>query len=223
MFENWTNLARKVMALAKQQTVSWNHEYIGTEHILLGLMSERDALGSVLVSNLGVDPRKVRLETEKLLKVGPDGTILSLAGQQTPRAKRVIEFATEEMQALKSEKLGTGHLLLGLLREQDGVAAQVLIALGITLEKTRDEVVRLGNEPEDVSLDDVRVFLPVIYQLSARGFPPVRTGKVRVSDILNACLVAATSNDPPRVNDKLVLRYLTLALQDPELAQHAFV
>ena len=151
MFERFTDRARKVMALANQEAQRFNHEYIGTEHILLGLVKEGSGVGANVLKNLGVDLRKVRLEVEKLVKSGPEMVTMGKL-PQTPRAKRVIEYAIEEARNLNHNYVGTEHLLLGLLREQDGVAAQVLMNLGLKLDDVREEVLNLlgaGVEPEE--------------------------------------------------------------------------
>ncbi len=142
MFERFTDRARKVMALANQEAQRFNHEYIGTEHILLGLVKEGSGVGANVLKNLDVDLRKVRLEVEKLVKSGPDMVTMGKL-PQTPRAKKVIEYAIEEARSLNHNYVGTEHLLLGLLREQDGVAAQVLMNLGLKLEDVREEVLNL--------------------------------------------------------------------------------
>jgi len=139
------------MALANQEAQRFNHEFIGTEHILLGLVKEGSGVGANVLKNLDVDLRKVRLEVEKLVKSGPDMVTMGKL-PQTPRAKKVIEYAIEEARALNHNYVGTEHLLLGLLREQDGVAAQVLMNLGLKLEDVRDEVLNLlgaGIDAED--------------------------------------------------------------------------
>jgi ATP-dependent Clp protease ATP-binding subunit ClpC len=151
MFERLTDRARKVMALANQEAQRFNHEYIGTEHILLGLVKEGSGVGANVLKNLDIDLRKVRLEVEKLVKSGPDMVTMGKL-PQTPRAKKVIEYAIEEARSLNHNYVGTEHLLLGLLREQDGVAAQVLMNLGLKLEEVREEVLNLlgaGVENED--------------------------------------------------------------------------
>ena len=142
MFERFTDRARKVMALANQEAQRFNHEYIGTEHILLGLVKEGSGVGANVLKNLDVDLRKVRLEVEKLVKSGPDMVTIGKL-PQTPRAKKVIEYAIEEARSLNHNYVGTEHLLLGLLREHDGVAAQVLMNLGLKLEEVREEVLNL--------------------------------------------------------------------------------
>jgi ATP-dependent Clp protease ATP-binding subunit ClpC len=151
MFERFTDRARKVMALANQEAQRLNHEYIGTEHILLGLVKEGSGVGANVLKNLEVDLRKVRLEVEKLVKPGPEMVTMGKL-PQTPRAKKVIEYAIEEARNLNHNYVGTEHLLLGLLREHDGVAAQVLMNLGLKLEDVREEVLNLlgaGNEPSE--------------------------------------------------------------------------
>ena len=151
MFERFTDRARKVMALANQEAQRFNHEYIGTEHILLGLVKEGSGVGANVLKNLDVDLRKVRLEVEKLVKAGPEMVTMGKL-PQTPRAKKVIEYAIEEARNLNHNYVGTEHLLLGLLREHDGVAAQVLMNLGLKLEEVREEVLNLlgaGNEQSE--------------------------------------------------------------------------
>ena len=130
------------MALANQEAQRFNHEYIGTEHILLGLVKEGSGVGANVLKNLDVDLRKVRLEVEKLVKSGPDMVTMGKL-PQTPRAKKVIEYAIEEARNLNHNYVGTEHLLLGLLREREGVAAQVLMNLGLNLEQVREEVLNL--------------------------------------------------------------------------------
>ncbi len=142
MFERLTDRARKVMALANQEAQRLNHEYIGTEHILLGLVKEGSGVGANVLKNLDIDLRKVRLEVEKLVKSGPEMVTMGKL-PQTPRAKKVIEYAIEEARNLNHNYVGTEHLLLGLLREHDGVAAQVLMNLGLKLEEVREEVLNL--------------------------------------------------------------------------------
>ena len=149
MFERFTDRARKVMALANQEAQRFNHEYIGTEHILLGLVKEGSGVGANVLKNLDVDIKKLRLEIEKLVKSGPDMVTMGKL-PQTPRAKKVIEYAIEEARSLNHNYVGTEHILLGLLRETEGIAAQVLMNLGLKLEDVRQEVLNLlGAGVED--------------------------------------------------------------------------
>jgi ATP-dependent Clp protease ATP-binding subunit ClpC len=142
MYERFTDRARKVMQLANQEAQRFNHEYIGTEHILLGLVKEGSGVAANVLKNLEVDLRKIRLEVEKIVQSGPDMVTMGKL-PQTPRAKKVIEYAMEEARNLNHNYVGTEHLLLGLLREQEGVAAQVLMNLGLKLEDVREEVLNL--------------------------------------------------------------------------------
>src|SRR5881398_1469209 len=142
MYERFTDRARKVMQLANQEAQRFNHEYIGTEHILLGLVKEGSGVAANVLKNLDIDLRKIRLEVEKIVQAGPDMVTMGKL-PQTPRAKKVIEYSIEEARNLNHNYVGTEHLLLGLLREQEGVAAQVLINLGLKLEDVREEVLNL--------------------------------------------------------------------------------
>jgi ATP-dependent Clp protease ATP-binding subunit ClpC len=130
------------MQLANQEAQRFNHEYIGTEHILLGLIKEGSGVAANVLKNLDVDLRKIRLEVEKLVQSGPDMVTMGKL-PQTPRAKKVIEYSMEEARNLNHNYVGTEHILLGLLREQEGVAAQVLMNLGLKLEEVREEVLNL--------------------------------------------------------------------------------
>ena len=145
MYERFTDRARKVMQLANQEAQRFNHEYIGTEHMLLGLVKEGTGVAANVPKNLEVDLRKIRLEVEKLVQSGPEMITMGKL-PQTPRAKKVIEYSMEEARNLNHNFVGTEHILLGLLREQEGVAAQVLMNLGLKLEEVREEVLNLlGN------------------------------------------------------------------------------
>src|SRR5262245_34591081 len=126
MFERLTDRARKTMAFANQEAQRLNHEYIGTEHILLGLLDEGSGVGANVLKKLGFDLDKVRRKTEKLIHAGVKETITLGKLPQTPRAKTVIEYAIHEARGFSHNYVGTEHLLLGLIREEEGVAAQVL-------------------------------------------------------------------------------------------------
>jgi len=142
MYERFTDRARKVMQLANQEAQRFNHEYIGTEHILLGLVKEGSGVAANVLKNLDIDLRKIRSEVEKIVQAGPDMVTMGKL-PQTPRAKKVIEYSMEEARQLNHNYVGTEHILLGLLREQEGVAAQVLMNLGLKLEDVREEVLNL--------------------------------------------------------------------------------
>jgi len=155
MFERFTDRARKVMALANQEAQRFNHDVIGTEHILLGLVKEGSGVGATVLKNFDVDIKKLRLEVEKHVKSGPDMVTMGKL-PQSPRAKKVIEYAIEEARALNHNYVGTEHILLGLLRENEGIAAQVLISLGLKLEDVRQEILNLlgaGSDGAPAALD----------------------------------------------------------------------
>jgi ATP-dependent Clp protease ATP-binding subunit ClpC len=161
MFEQFTERARKVLGLARQEAQKFNHEYIGTEHILLGLILEGSGVAATVLRNMDVDLRKIRLEIEKLVQQGPQVMTAPSKLPFTPRAKRVIDLAKEEAATLNHEHVGTEHLLLGLLRENEGIAAQVLMNLGVRLDEVREEVLELlspeaGANPEKGSGDTGR-------------------------------------------------------------------
>jgi len=142
MFNRFTERARKVILLAKEEAKRFNHDYIGTEHILLGLVREGEGVAAAVLASFGLTPDKIRIEVEKLVQPGPT-TVISGDLPFTPKAKKVMELATEEARALGHNYIGTEHLLLGLIREGEGVASQVLMNLGLELEKVRGEVMNL--------------------------------------------------------------------------------
>src|SRR5262245_41137613 len=144
MYEGFRDRARQVMKVATQEATRCNHEYIGTEHVLLGLVKECSGVAANLLKNLDIALRKIRLEVEKIVQHGPGGEQVVMGRlPHTPRAKKVIDYSVEEARNLNHNYVGTEHLLLGLLREQEGVAAQVLMNLGLKLEDVREEVLNL--------------------------------------------------------------------------------
>jgi ATP-dependent Clp protease ATP-binding subunit ClpC len=156
MYERFTDRARKVMQLANQEAQRFNHEYIGTEHILLGLVKEGSGVAATVLKNLDIDLRKIRLEVEKIVQIGP-GEVTGGKLPQTPRAKKVIEYSIEEARALNHNYVGTEHLLLGLVREVDGVAGQVLMNLGASCEALRSETLKLLDQQDRIHLKKERV------------------------------------------------------------------
>ena len=142
MYERFTDRARHVMQHANMEAERFNHEYIGTEHILLGLVKEGSGVAANVLKNLDIDLRKIRLEVEKIVQSGP-GVVTMGKLPQSPRAKKVIEYAIQESRNLNHNYVGTEHLLLGLLREEEGVAAQVLLNLGLDMAIAREEILNL--------------------------------------------------------------------------------
>ena len=149
MFNRFTERARRVILLAREEAKRLDHDYLGTEHLLLGLIREGEGVAALALQNMGIDLEQVRQEVEKA--VGRGGGSLFL-GQIpfTPRAKKVLELAVTEARNLGHNYIGTEHLLLGLIREGEGVAAQILTNLGADLERVREEVVALLGEKVSV-------------------------------------------------------------------------
>jgi len=152
MYDKFTERARHVMLHAKEEARRFGHEYIGTEHILLGIAKEGTGVAAHVLKSLDVDLKKIRKEVEKMVQSGPSP---APSGRQqppfTPRAKKVLELSMEEARNIGHNYVGTEHLLLGLLRENDGIAAQVLLNMGLKLETVREEVLEfLGTELTEV-------------------------------------------------------------------------
>jgi len=138
-FDKFTERARKTLQLAQEEAQRFNHNYIGTEHILLGLVREGDGVAARVLNNLGIELTKVRSAVEFIIGRG-DRMVMGEIGL-TPRAKRVIELAVDEARRLNHHYIGTEHLLLGLVREGEGIAAGVLESLGVSLKTVRAQVV----------------------------------------------------------------------------------
>ena len=143
-FEKFSERARRVLSLAQEEAQRFNHTYIGTEHILLGLVRETDGVAAKVLSNLGVELNKVRSAVEFIIGRGERTTTGEIG--LTPRAKKVIELAVDEARRLQHNYIGTEHLLIGLMREGEGVPAGVLESLGVTLDKIRAETSRILSQ-----------------------------------------------------------------------------
>jgi len=142
MFDRFTDRSRKVMGYARQEAERLKHDYIGTEHVLLGLVKEGSGVAANILENLDIDLDKVRAEVERNVKEGPEtGTMGQLPFTQ--HAKKVLDYANEEARHLGHRYVGTEHLLLGLLCEKEGRAAKVLVSLGARLDDVRREVIEL--------------------------------------------------------------------------------
>ncbi|MBI3548782.1 MAG: ATP-dependent Clp protease ATP-binding subunit [Elusimicrobia bacterium] len=145
MSNRFTERAQRVILIAQEEAKRLNHDYVGTEHILLGLIALGEGVAAQVLANLGVDLRRVRSEIEKIVGTG-DNVMLLGEIPFTPRAKKVLEYAVEEAQHMGHSYVGTEHLLLGLIREEEGVAARVLENLGLRLDVVREEVLNLLGE-----------------------------------------------------------------------------
>jgi ATP-dependent Clp protease ATP-binding subunit ClpC len=150
MFERFTDRARRVVVLAQEEARTLNHNYIGTEHVLLGLIHEGEGVAAKALESLGISLEAVRRQVEEIIGQGqqaPSGHI-----PFTPRAKKALELSLREALQLGHSSIGTEHILLGLIGEGEGVAAQVLVKLGADLDRVRQQVTRLlhgdqGKEP----------------------------------------------------------------------------
>jgi Clp amino terminal domain, pathogenicity island component len=171
MFERFTDRARRVVVLAQEEARLLNHNYIGTEHILLGLIHEGEGVAAKALESLGISLEAVRAQVEEIIGQGqsaPTGHI-----PFTPRAKKVLELSLREALQLGHNYIGTEHILLGLLREGQGVGAQVLVKLGGSPDRVRQEVIRVlsaaGPSPEQVPVGQVRLSQESVSAMVAGG------------------------------------------------------
>ncbi len=152
-FDGFTQQARKVISLAQEEAQRFRHNYIGTEHLLLGLVRQDEGVAIKVLTNLGVELGEVRQAVEFIIGTG-DRIVLGDIGL-TPRTKKVIELAIDEARHFNHQSVGTEHLLLGLVREGEGIAAGILKSLGVNLEKVRTQTIRMLNQVGSVSMEDV--------------------------------------------------------------------
>jgi hypothetical protein len=144
----YTQRATWTLGEAEREARRFNHEYIGTEHILLGLVKEGSGVAANVLKNLDIDRRRVRRAVEEIVQHGPGGAQIVLGRLPfTPRALRTLRYAAEEARNLDQALIGSGHLLLGLMREEEGVAAQILMNLGAEIGDVRTEILRRCPAP----------------------------------------------------------------------------
>ncbi len=178
-FDKFTDRARKVLTLAQDEAQRFNHNYIGTEHLLLGLVREGEGVAARVLENMNVELPKVRTAVEFIIGRG-DRPVVGEVGL-TPRAKRVIELAIDEARRLGHNYIGTEHLLLGLVREGEGIAAGVLESLGVSLDKVRHEVIRVLSQSSSTgpSTETKRASkTPTVDQLGINLTEAARLGKL---------------------------------------------
>jgi ATP-dependent Clp protease ATP-binding subunit ClpA len=145
LFERFTERARQVVVLAQDEARELRHNYIGTEHLLLGLLREEEGVASQALGNLGVTLERTRAQVGRIVGPGDERVTGQIAF--TPRAKKVLELALREAQSLGHNYIGTEHVLLGVVRENDGVAARILFDFGADAETVRNEIIRLLSGP----------------------------------------------------------------------------
>jgi len=138
---NFTPRAQRALALARREADRFNHNFVGTEHLLLGLIKLGQGTAVAVLRKMGLNLETVRMEVEKVVGAGPDQKMVGSI-PYTPRVKKVLALAGKEAKALNHTYVGTEHILLGLLREGDGVAARVLTNFGVKVEKTRQEILQ---------------------------------------------------------------------------------
>jgi ATP-dependent Clp protease ATP-binding subunit ClpA len=148
---NFTERVRKVLAMAREESANLRHEYVGTEHLLLGLIDEGRGVGATVLHNLDVDLDDLKYQIETTVKRGNPGTRTGPDLPYTSRAKKVLELSMHQARNLNHAYVGTEHLLLGLIAEQKGIAAQVLIDRGVTLDTAVAETVRVLGAPSPVA------------------------------------------------------------------------
>ena len=177
-FEKFTDRARRVLTYAQEEAERFNHSHIGTEHVLLGLVREDDGVAAKAFVNLGIEPNKVRASVEFMIGKGEKATTGEIG--LTPRAKKVIELAVDEARRLNHHYIGTEHLLLGLLREGEGVAANVMESLGVNLEKARTEINNIlsKNAPQTRGGGRPTTKTPTVDQLGVDLTAAARSGKL---------------------------------------------
>ncbi len=171
-FEKFTERARRVFSLAQEEAQRLNHNYIGTEHLLLGLVREGDGVAAQVLANLGVSLAKVRSAVEFIIGRG-DGLVVG-ERSLTPRTKKVLELAMDEARRLNNDQIGTEHLLLGVVREGEGIAAGVLESFGVSLERVWQSVLQVvsssASQQAPSSTVVCRVDISTVDYLRLRGF-----------------------------------------------------
>lgn len=167
MQDKFTERVRKVMYLAREEAARLHHDYIGTEHLLLGILREGEGIAATVLNNLGLDLDAIRQAVESMVSAS-GGTMTIGEIPFTPRAKRVLELSVDEARQLGHNYVGTEHLLLGLIREGEGVAARVLLELGVDRKKVRDETLRLlgGSAPTGQAKEEEKTETPALNQFS---------------------------------------------------------
>ncbi|HPC78421.1 MAG TPA: Clp protease N-terminal domain-containing protein, partial [bacterium] len=209
MWDKFTDQARRVLTLGREEARRLNHNYLGTEHLLLGLLAEGEGIAAKVLSSWGIDLGYVRAKVEEL--IGRGGGIYLPEMTLTPRAKRALELAYEESKLMGQNYIGTEHILLGLIREGEGVAAKILESLGVTLDKARSEVLYFLGEGKTVPAESTsksRAKTPLLNQFGRDLTQLAREGKLdpvigRSKEIrrLMQILCRRTKNNPVLIGE----------------------
>ncbi len=220
-FDKFTERARRVLSLAQEEAQRFQHNYIGTEHLLLGLVREGEGVAAKVLSNMGVELYRVRNAVEFIIGRG-DRIVLGEIGL-TPRAKKVIELAVDEARRLNHHYIGTEHLLLGLVREGSGIAAGVLESLGVNLEKVRNQTIQvLGQSGAAQTMEAAAISTPSqteavkkvlslaqeesrFYQHDYVGTEHLLLGLVREGDGVAAKVLGKLGAEPEKVRSAVEL------------------
>jgi ATP-dependent Clp protease ATP-binding subunit ClpA len=214
MFERFTDRARRVVVLGQEEARLLNHNYIGTEHILLGLIREGDGVGAKALESLGISLQAVRAQVEEI--IGHGGSSPSGHIPFTPRAKKVLELSLREALQLGHDYIGSEHILLGLIREGEGVAATVLVTLGADLSRVRQQVIQMQAGHSGPALSALQLRSTALLEGSGGPhLPPpdevteswryverlVRSEEMRIYTV--DALLACWNDDPERMRDML--------------------
>jgi ATP-dependent Clp protease ATP-binding subunit ClpA len=211
-FDKFTERARKVLSLAQEEAQRFQHNYIGTEHLLLGLVREGEGVAAKVLTNLGVQLSTVRNAVEFIIGRG-DRIVLGEIGL-TPRAKKVIELAVDEARRLNHHYIGTEHLLLGLVREGEGIAAGVLESLGVNLEKVRGQTIMVLSQISDKGAGEPDVSLS-----------PRSAGEEDASspDVITPVQPSSGQSGNSARFDTLARNVLRLAQEEAQRFQHNYI
>lgn len=198
----FTERAQKVIGFAQEEAKRLNHNVVGTEHLLLGLIREGEGVAAKALQSLGIDLKKVRFQVENMIGVGPFAVQGPIG--YTPRAKRVMELSVNESRNLGHNYIGTEHILLGLIREGEGVAAQVLTNLGISLDKAQLEVLNLlgadskahGKHKQPADTPTLNQFGRDLTKLAAEGKLDPVVGRGKEIERVLQVLTRRTKNNP---------------------------
>ncbi|HJT57129.1 MAG TPA: Clp protease N-terminal domain-containing protein [Ktedonobacteraceae bacterium] len=213
-FDKFTERARRVLSLAQEEAQRFQHNYIGTEHLLLGLVAEGDGVAAKVLRNLGVELARIRSAVEFIIGRG-DRIVLGQIGL-TPRAKKVVELAVDEARRLNHHYIGTEHLLLGLIREGEGIAAGVLESFGLNLERVRRETLTVLNQAGPVPTQDAASENPATESDLAASLDDIRDHLNRYGRSLTGTGGFAAFTDQAR-------RVLAYAQEEAQRFQHNYI